>query len=97
MEYLVEWERGPILGSTRPWYTTLGTPPPCHSRPPPVHASAVADTRCAMGSIMALRNSQKDLQVILEQTIWLLAPNLAPCCKNQLESKAPDYLALSIP
>ena len=50
-----------------------------------------------MGSNKALRNSQEQPQVILEQTIWALAPNLVPCCKNQAVPKAQEYLRLSNP
>ena len=76
--------------------TTPGTPvtsaPHCYTG-----CSADAGEKGAMGSKRTLRNSQKAPQVNLRRTIWLLALFLAPCCKNQLVSKAPTYLRLSIP
>ena len=50
-----------------------------------------------MGSKKGVRNSLMDPEVNLELTIWLLAPYLVPCCKNQACQKAPDYLHLSNP
>ena len=76
-------------------------PPRVH---PPVHRTALLHRPYeltlrtgAMGSKEGVRNAQKALEVILELTIWLLALFLAPCCKNHLVSKAPEYLRLSIP
>ena len=49
------------------------------------------------GSKWTLRNSQMAPEVNLRRTIWVLAPYLVPCCKNQLVPKAPDCLGLSNP
>ena len=56
-----------------------------------------ANWKCAMGSKVALRNSQMGYEVNLEPTICLLAAILGACCKNHLVPKAPRYLDLSNP
>ena len=50
-------------------YTTPGTPPSPGRTPLVVHAAVYGQRSSAMGSNMALRNSQMDLEVILRPTI----------------------------
>ena len=84
-----------------PGYGTMATPPwvhhLCHAPPGHVIRPLRVIRECAMGSYGTLRNSQIGPQVIPSQTIWALAPDSKPCCKNQVVQKAPGYLALSIP
>ena len=83
------------LGTTRlrlPGYTTMYCTAALVTA-----ALAHRELKSAMGSEMALRNSQNLLEVNLRETICLLAPLLVPCCKNQAVSKAQEYLHLSNP
>ena len=73
-----------------------GTPLPPRPSAPALHYSCTGQ-KSAMGSKTALRNSQTYPYVLLEQTIWVLAAFIGPCCKNQMYQKAPEYLRLSIP
>ena len=80
-----------------PGHATLGTPSRAWSGYRCEQWQRGRLRKCAMGSIMALRNSQMVPQVSSGPTIWLLAPTLAACCKNQLVPKALEYLHLSNP
>ena len=81
------WERGPIPGYGTTWPCHPGyTPPPTSWLPLPVFPGS--EQKSAMGSKWTSRNSQKTLEVNPTETIWLLAPILDPCCKNQPSLKA---------
>ena len=94
--YLVPSCTRAMMGPGMPSTTTPGTPRPPVT-PGYTQSSGSRLGKCAMGSKEGVRNSLKDLEVILRPTIWPLAAILAPCCKNRLSLKAPGYLHLSNP
>ena len=89
-----------VLPCMTPWYY-LAWPPWVHPRHVSgaysAHGTCHRSKKSAMGSKKGLIQAGKGLEVNLSKTIWLLAANLGPCCKNQPCQKAPQYLRLSIP